>query len=199
MTEKPFAPKDAETLKSEIIEELGIEYEGNEDLVDKMVSRELKAEEFKASLHADKTKHKDNKEAYKQRLIKAGFDPETGEKLAGNPVAPTVVNPSNDGLSARDVIALRDVHEDEVDFLLEEAKLRGKSVAELKKDPYIIFFLKTKEEERKTAQATNTSNTRRASKNSDDLLKRVDKKEELSDEEMELAAKQLVESLKAKK
>ena len=44
---------------------------------------------------------------------------------------------NDDNMPVRDILALRDVHEDDVDYLLEESKLRCKTVAELKKDPYI--------------------------------------------------------------
>ena len=57
MTIKSFAPKDVKTLKTEITNELGIDYEANQELVDKMVERELKSEKFKASLHEEKKKH----------------------------------------------------------------------------------------------------------------------------------------------
>ena len=76
-----FSPKDENTLKTEITAELGIAYEGNEEMVDKLIARELKSEEFKASLHADKVKHLTRKDFYKQQLEKAGFDPQTGKKV----------------------------------------------------------------------------------------------------------------------
>ena len=66
-------------------------------------------------------------------------------------------------LSARDILALRDVEEDDVDFLLEEAKIRGKSVFEVKKDPYMKIVLNARQEERKSANAANTAKSGRGS------------------------------------
>lgn len=153
-----FAPKDAETLKTEITAELGVEYEGNEDLVDKMVARELKNEQFKASLHEDKVKHLKGKEFYKQNLIKAGFDPKTGEKIGAK--APGDTTPKND-MSLKDIRALADVVDEDVDDILDYAKWKNISVAEAKKAPAMIAILKAKEEERKTALAANTGGGKR--------------------------------------
>src|SRR4030065_153066 len=81
MTKEVFKPKSAETLKTEITNELGIDYEENQEMIDKLVNRGLKDEEFKASLHAEKVKHLKTKEFYKTNFIKAGFDPKTGKKI----------------------------------------------------------------------------------------------------------------------
>jgi len=165
MTQKSFAPKDAETLKSEITTELGIDYEGNEDLVDKMVNRELKSEQFKNSLHEDKVKHLKGKEDYKQRLVKAGFDPETGEKIETKASATTTTTaPSNEGMSLKDIRALQDVNDEDVDEVIEYAKFKGVSIAEAKKTSVIQNILRDKEEVRKTANATNTSGSKRNAK-----------------------------------
>lgn len=152
-----FAPKGAEVLQAEALEILGLEaYEGNEEVVDRVVASNLKKEELLASFHGDKIK---TREKLKETRKLAGLDPETGEKIVTNVTEP--VKPV--GLTAKDVVALRDVHEEDVDYLLEEAKLRGKSVSELKADPYMKIILKTKAEERQTALATQTKQTGRTS------------------------------------
>ena len=192
MTTQPFAPKDEETLKGEICAELGIEYEGNENIVDVIVARELKSEEFKASLHSEKNKHKDEKEALKQKFEKAGLDPETGEKLPPKGAGTGNETPKNIGLTAQDAVALRDVHEDDVEYLIGEANLRGKTISEIKKDPYMQIILKTRAEERKSADVTSVNPTSpRSVKNSSEvLLKRVEAGDEnMTKEEMAEAAR----------
>lgn len=89
-----FAPKGADTLRSEVLEDLGKPYEGNETEVDRLVARRLKDEEFKASLHVDKNKHLGKKQAYEEMLKQAGIDPETGKKIGSNePVPPPAPTP----------------------------------------------------------------------------------------------------------
>ena len=200
-----FAPKDAETIKAEVLEDLGEEYEGNEEKVDKIVARRLKDEEFKASLHADKKKHLEGKKAYEERMRKAGLDPETGAKLAPNDAGAEDKTSKNGDLSSRDIIALRDVPEEDIDEVVEFAKFKGISIAEAKKNPIMQNILKTRAEERKTAEAASTNSTRRTSKTNtaDNLLAKVQKnnenfEEDLSDDEIKTAAKAAVESLKAR-
>lgn len=81
MTIKTFKPKGVEEIKAEIITNYGIDYDSNKELVDKMVEDRLKDESFKASLHEDKKKHLKGKEFYKEKMVKAGFDPKTGELI----------------------------------------------------------------------------------------------------------------------
>ena len=148
MTTKSFAPKDADTLKAEILEATNLEYEGNEEVIDKLVERGLKDEAFKASLHEQKEKLK--------AQVKEP-DLKTEEK------PPVQVNetPKNENLSLKDIRALADVHDDDVDEVLEFAKYKKISVSEAKNDPVIKAMLKVKTEERKTAEATAVATTRR--------------------------------------
>jgi len=157
MTQQQFAPKDAETLKTEITAELGLDYEGNEEMVDKIVNRELKGEEFKASLHADKVKHLSRKDFYKQQLVKAGLDPQTGEKIKPEAKA----TGGNENYSLSDIRALNDVHDDNVKKLVDYAKFLGVSVAEAKKTDEMQTYLNNENEKRKTAAASNTGKGKR--------------------------------------
>lgn len=89
-----FAPKGVDIIKSEVLEDLNEQYEGNEVKVDKIVARRLKDEEFKASLHDDKMKARTK---LKEARVLAGLDPETGEKLptnVGGQVDPKVSQPA---------------------------------------------------------------------------------------------------------
>lgn len=68
--------------------------------------------------------------------------------------------PKND-MSLKDIRALSDVHDEDVDDILDYAKYKNITVAEAKKQPAMIALLKAKEEERKTALASNTGGGKR--------------------------------------
>lgn len=193
MTQQHFAPKDAETLKSEIISEMGIEYEGNEDMVDKLVARELKNEDFKASLHADKNKHLESKKAYEERMRKAGIDPETGEKIDSKE---STKSPSMD---LKDIRALQDVHDDDIEEVIEFSKYKKISVAEAKRHPAVQSLLKVRSEERASALAASTQVSRRNKANSSEtVLTKVKNQEDMSEEEMQMAVQATLAELKKK-
>jgi len=67
--------------------------------------------------------------------------------------------PKND-MSLKDIRALGDVHDDDVDDVIDYAKFKGITVAEAKKSPTMQSLLKAKTEERKTAEVTNTGGSR---------------------------------------
>ena len=194
MTRQHFAPKDAETLKTEIISEMGIEYEGNEDMVDKLVARELKNEEFKASLHADKNKHLESKKAYEERMRKAGIDPETGEKIDSKE---STKSPSMD---LKDIRALQDVHDDDIEEVIEFSKYKKISVAEAKRHPAVQSLLKVRSEERASALAASTATSKRGSKanSSENILNKVKNQDDMSDEEMQMAVQATIAQIKGK-
>ena len=193
MTQQHFAPKDAETLKSEIISDMGIEYEGNEDMVDKIVARELKNEEFKASLHADKNKHLESKKTYEERMRKAGIDPETGEKIDSKE------STKSPNMDLKDIRALQDVHDDDIEEVIEFSKYKKISVAEAKRHPAVQSLLKTRVEERASALAASTQVSRRNNANSSGaILNKVKNQEDMSDEEMQLAVQATLAELKKK-
>lgn len=101
-------------------------------------------------------------------------------------------------MSLKDIRALQDVHDDDVDEVIDFAKYKGVTIAEAKKSTVIQTLLRTKEEERKTAEATNVSGARRGSSKvtGEELLNRA-AKEDLTDEEMVLAARARIARLKA--
>ncbi len=193
MTQQHFAPKDAETLKTEIISDMGIEYEGNEDMVDKIVARELKNEEFKASLHADKNKHLESKKTYEERMRKAGIDPETGEKIDSKE------STKSPNMDLKDIRALQDVHDDDIEEVIEFSKFKKISVAEAKRHPAVQSLLKTRVEERASALAASTQVSRRNNANSSGaILNKVKNQEDMTDEEMQLAVQATLAELKKK-
>lgn len=194
MTQQQFAPKDAETLKSEILSDMGIEYEGNEEMVDKIVARELKGEEFKASLHADKNKHLEGKKTYEERMRKAGIDPETGEKIDSKE------STKNPGMDLKDIRALQDVHDDDIEEVIEFSKYKKISVAEAKRHPAVQSLLKVRSEERASALAASTAASKRGSKatSNENILTKVKNQEDMTDEEMQAAVQATIAQIKGK-
>lgn len=111
-----------------------------------------------------------------------------------------VVEKPTTGLSIKDAVAIRDLHEDDAQYLVDESNLRNIPVYDLKKDKYIQIILKTRAEERKTAEATNTGAGNRGKTNSTEaLLHKVDRQEEMEDADYKEAAKALVANMRDKK
>lgn len=192
-----FAPKDVETLKTEVLEDLGLsDYEGNEEVVDRVVARRQKDEDLKVSLHTDKT---NAREKLKEARKLAGLDPETGEKLQTNVVEPVKETSKNEekDLSGDDLFALVEAKVQKVDLPIVKstAKALGLSISEALNHTVLKTILKNTEEERRTAAAINTGNNRKTNvKTSEDaLLKRVDTGD-LADEEMQDAALAVLKS-----
>lgn len=74
-------------------------------------------------------------------------------------------------LTAQDIIAIRDVHEEDLPTLQKWAKNEGISLAEARKDKDLGIILAARSEERRTADATQTKGARGATKASgQDLL-----------------------------
>jgi len=85
--------------------------------------------------------------------------------------------------------ALKDVHEDDIDFVEKWANDNKVSIAEAKNNEDVKAVLRNREEHRKTAQAANTGGSKRGTSKTSgqELLNRFTDKEELpeSDEEMD--------------
>lgn len=86
----------------------------------------------------------------------------------------TVVEKAETGvLSSADLLAVMNakVHEDDMERVEKFAKMEGKSIREALKDPELKAILALREEQRNTANASNTANVRRGStKVPDDVL-----------------------------
>lgn len=93
-------------------------------------------------------------------------------------------------LSLKDIRALSDVPDADVDEVLDFAKFKNISVAEAKNNPVMQTLLRTRAEERASAQAVTTAgNKRGVSKVSDDVyLSKVQNGEDMSEDEMRQAA-----------
>lgn len=167
-----FQPKGEETLRTEVLEDLGLtEYEGNEEVVDRVVARRKTDEEFKASVHEQKTKAK---EQLKEARKIAGLDPETGEKITTNVVQP--VKEEKD-LSGDDLYALMEAKVQKVDLPLvkQTAKALGLSISEALNHPVTKTVLQNAQEERKTAETANVGTTRKVNTklNGESLIKKA--------------------------
>lgn len=105
------------------------------------------------------------------------------------PIKPVETETPKNEYSLKDMRALNDVHDDDVDEVVEYAKSKGISVAEAKKAPMIQSYLRDTEEKRKTAEATSTGKSKRGSSKISGiaLLKKFDGTGELpeSDEDMD--------------
>lgn len=146
-----FTPKGADTLRAEVLEASNLDYEGNEQQIDGIVELRLKDEAFKASLHEQKEK------------LKAQLVEKPPLKIEEKPPVQVTETPKNENMSLKDIRALADVSDEDVDDVIEYAKFKNISIAEAKKSPVIQNILKTKTEERRTAEATSTATTHRKS------------------------------------
>lgn len=189
-----FAPKGEEVLQAEALELLGLEaYEGNEEVVDRIVASKKADEDLKKSLHDDKMSNRDKlKEA--RKLL--GQDPETGEKLPTN----VVVEPKIESLGSKkeqilEGRALNSLHEDDIEEVVAIAEAKKISLSEAIKSPYVKAYIQTRVEERKTAEATQTGSNRKSSSTATtgNLLKKAEGYE-LSKDEMKEAAKAMIEN-----
>lgn len=94
-------------------------------------------------------------------LKKEGYEFKDGKWVKEVKEAPAPVNPGG-GMSYKDVVALNNskVHEDDFSEVEEFAKFKGISIADALKSQTLKSILKDKEDERKTAEATNTGKAR---------------------------------------
>lgn len=115
---------------------------------------------------------------------------EKAEKLAGNykiraekaekKSKEGKIETSNEtGLSTKDVLILAkaNIHEDDIDEVVEYAQFKKIPIAEAIKSGVMKTFIKEKEEKRRVAAATNTGSARRSSTkpSADDILDRASK------------------------
>lgn len=90
------------------------------------------------------------------------------EKAEEKPNKPTTTakKDDNSNLSSVDTIAIikANVHEDDIEEVIKASKLLGKSISETLKDSTFKTILNTREEERKTAEATNINTAKPGTK-----------------------------------
>lgn len=120
------------------------------------------------------------------------------EKAEAEAKKPKKEDRKEDNLSIKDWKALQDVPEEDIDEVMDFAKYKGVSIAEAKANPVVQTILKTRQEERKTAQATATSQSRKTSvkTGANELVKRASEYSLNPDEMKEAAAAVIAELFK---
>ena len=108
---------------------------------------------------------------------------------------------SKEEYSLKDILALRDVHGDDVDTLVEYAKFKKIPVAEAKKLPEMMSFTKDAEAKRKTESAKIMGGGKRPSsvKSGEAILEQAVEKNELSDDSIDDFVKARIEAKRRKK
>lgn len=118
---------------------------------------------------------------YKTRAEKAEAEAKKQKHTAGDQPETPKQEGNRDDLTSKDLFALMkaNVHEDDVDEIVEYARYKKISVAEALKAPVIATTLEKNEEARKVADATNTRSNRSTRKSTTDaeLLNRAAKGE----------------------
>nr|AKH46955.1 hypothetical protein [uncultured marine virus] len=108
------------------------------------------------------------------------------KKLSGTSTETETPKKDSD-YSLKDIRALNDVHDDEVDELAEFAKFKGITIAEAKKTPTMKNLLHTRKEERATAEASSTGTTKKGTRrdSDDDVLSNFDKGKAVDESDIE--------------
>lgn len=140
-------PKE-EDVRNEIITEFGFDETVDGEKIDKLVAKQMESKKMLSKTIAQKIKHRT--EAEELRKKSASVTTDDSKK-------------NDTGLSIKDWKALQDVHDDDVEEIVEYAKFKKISVADAKKSGVIQTLLKDKEEQRKVASASNTGTARRSS------------------------------------
>lgn len=119
-------------------------------------------------------------------------------KALKKPVQAETETPKNE-LSRKEQIlearALNSLHEDDIDEVVAIAEAKKISLSEAVKSPYVKAFIKTREEERKTAEATSTAASKKSNRSSGDTLIKKALDNKLEPDEMKDAANDLVKEI----
>jgi len=115
--------------------------------------------------------------------------------------APKVEIPKELDISWKEARLLQDVPDDDVEDVIGFAKFKGITIAEAKKSPVVQSLLKTRAEERASAQAANTSSKRGSRKDTSEGLLENFSKNILpqTDEDFRKLAEAQIAARKAKK
>lgn len=126
-------------------------------------------------------------EKEKERAENQKIRAEKAEKLAKSIKTTDSQTSVKGDLSLKDIKVLQDVHEEDIEDIIEYAKFKNISLAEAKKSTVIQSLLKDKEEQRTVANAANTGGSKRGSgKVPDDVLLSKASKGELPDNDADL-------------
>jgi len=170
---------DEQDITPEEEQDLNLEEE-SDDTTDEADERARKAEEVANNQKIRAEKAESELKALKAKQTET-VTPTTTEE---NPT------PTNGVMGLKDIRALQDVPDEDVDEVIEYAKFKGVPVAEAKTDPVVQNILSTRKEERASAEAANTKQTRRTnSKTSEEALLNAHATGNLKEEDMEAAAR----------
>lgn len=139
-------PKEDE-IRAKIVEEMGFDPETDSERIDKLVAKELDHHKKLSTTIGQKIK-------YRELAKKAPKE------------APEI---KSEVLSTKDVFALSkaNIHEDDLDWLVRQAKASETTVTEVLKDDEVKAILKLRTEKRNTADAANTKPARPGSRKPD--------------------------------
>lgn len=180
-----FKAKAEDVIRQEVIEDLkgdneDFYEEDYQDQIDRITQRRLKDEQFKASVHESKEK----KKAEIEELKKGATSKEEKPKGKENETPK-----NNENYSIKDIRALNDIDDDDLDDFLDLTKKFQLSPSEAKKNKDVQAILKSRAEERKTAEATNVGTGKRGSSkvSGDSLLHKANETGKLpeSDKDMQ--------------
>lgn len=165
---------------------------------DGKVESETSTEESETSTDNSEELAKMTKDYESQKIRAEKAERENKElKSKLKPIQQEVAPKNEPMISLKDTKALMDVHDDDIDKLVGWAKFNNISIAEAKKTPEMQSYLKSQEELRKSAEATNTgSANRRTSVVSEDVLLEQVEKGILPEEDIEKAVKARLEQKK---
>lgn len=151
-----------------------------ETLKNTVAESESKLDEERKAKDEEATKNKELADNYKVRAEKA-----ESKKKEEKPAEEPKVEP---GLSQKDmiIIAKSDVHEDDLDEVIDYAKYKDISVAEALKTGVITTLLQEKNEERETAQATQTKGGHKGSvkQSEESIIEKARKGQEVDPEKV---------------
>ena len=127
------------------------EYSFSEDRDKENIDKILKIQKDRHTATQAKNKAQEEVEKLKKTVDPDGEHKDSKEDEKGQ-------EPTH---SLQDIRALSDVHDDDVDLIIDWAKTKKITVAEAKKDSDLQAVLKNHEEQRKTAEASNTGDGKR--------------------------------------
>jgi len=133
----------------------------------------------KAKELAENYKIRAEKAEAESKELKAKVEVESSKKLEEEelPKKPQENETPKNEYSLQDIRALGDVHDDDVESVVEWAKFKKISIAEAKKTSEIQTLMREKTEERATAEAANTGGGKRVTSKTTikELLKKAEK------------------------
>ena len=180
-----FKAKAEDEIRQEVIDDLkgdneDFNQDDHTDQINRITERRLKDEKFKTSVH--KSKEDKKEELAELKKAKAEVTPKGEQKPKGEETGKETT------LTLKETKALIDVHDDDVEEILDYAKYKGITASDAKQTGHIKTYLSERAEERKTAEASNTGGGKRGTSkvSGATLLQKANDKGELPDSDADL-------------